>query len=46
MKKFKWYRKLLGGCWAQYEWVNWQGKRKSEWRKVHNGIFVEWKKRN
>ena len=44
MKRFAWYRKLLGGTWAKYSWFPFgKNKKKSEWRKVHNGKWVEWR---
>ena len=42
MKKYKWFRKLVGGVWEKWEW-NALGKKKSEWRKVHNGKWCETK---
>ena len=44
LTNFKWYRKLLGGVWEQYSWHSpLKNKKQSEWRKVHNGKWVEYK---
>ena len=44
LTNFKWYRNLLGGVWEQYSWTQHvKTKKQSEWRKVHNGKWVEYK---
>jgi len=44
LTNFEWYRNLLGGTWEKYSWhTPLKKKKQSEWRKVHNGKWVEYK---
>jgi hypothetical protein len=44
LTNYKWFRILLGGVWEQYSWYNpLKNKMQSEWRKVHNGKWTEYK---
>ena len=43
LTNFKWYRNWLGGVWEQWSWHSQIKGKQTEWRKVHNGKWVEYK---
>lgn len=43
MKKYRWYRKLIGGVWSEYIWYDCDSREKREWRREHNGRWTEHK---
>jgi len=48
MSRFKWYRRLMGGCWAEYDWAYMGNLRdcgfSTKWRKIPKNELERWAK--